>query len=127
MSTEGGGPGYDENLDVFAGVRTFSMMYVILGHWQSMQAQSRSYNDVLEVYASWFGVFLQGGEYAVDAFFCMAAFLGTYVLLGKLAKSRPHHLAESSQLTYEKRHLVSNIPGLSNRDFYSIDGEVSHF
>ncbi len=28
----GGGDGYDKNLEVFAGVRTFSMMYVILGH-----------------------------------------------------------------------------------------------
>ena len=88
MSTEGGGPGFDENLEVFAGVRTFSMMYVILGHWQSYQAQSRNYQDAGEVLASWFGVFLQGAEYSVDAFFSMAAFLGTYVLLGKLAKSR---------------------------------------
>lgn len=31
---------------------------------------------------------MQGGYYAVDAFFCMAGFLATYVMLGKLAKSR---------------------------------------
>ena len=30
---------------------------------------------------------MKGGEYAVDVFFCMAAFLATYVMLGKLAKS----------------------------------------
>ena len=28
-----------------------------------------------------------GAEYAVDVFFCMAAFLATYVLLNKLSKS----------------------------------------
>lgn len=33
MSTSGGGgEGYDKNLEVFAGVRTMSMMYVIFGH-----------------------------------------------------------------------------------------------
>lgn len=62
------------------------MMYVILGHWQSFQLSTRSY-DQLGEYQSWYGIFMQGGEYAVDAFFCMAAFLGTYVLLGKLSKS----------------------------------------
>ena len=38
MSIGGGGPGYDANLEVFAAVRAFSMMYIILGHFGDFQA-----------------------------------------------------------------------------------------
>ena len=89
MSIGGGGKGYDQNLEVFAGVRTMSMMYVIFGHVELYSFfGSRTSTNMATESASWFGIFMQGGEYAVDAFFCMAAFLGTNVLLGKLSKSK---------------------------------------
>lgn len=65
-----------------------SMMYVILGHvLQNFAFAGRNVASVFEDAGSWFGVFAQGGEFAVDVFFCMAAFLATYVMLGKPAKA----------------------------------------
>ena len=64
-------------------------MYVILGHFDSNNAGNANNVTSFEAaYQNWYGVFVEGGEYAVDAFFCMAAFLATYVMLGKLAKSK---------------------------------------
>ena len=84
----GGGEGFDSNLEVFAGVRAMSMMYVILGHVSSTMLQGVNIADLAQLMKSTFYTFVQGGFYAVDAFFCMAGFLGTYVLLGKLEKSK---------------------------------------
>ncbi len=85
MSTEGG-RGLDSNLDVFAGVRTLSMMYVVFGHTNLVMGVN--YPNIQATFGSMYGVLIQGGLYAVDAFFCMAGFLANYVLLGKLAKSK---------------------------------------
>ena len=41
----------------------------------------------MELLGSWFGVFAKGGEFAVDVFFFMAAFLATYVMMGKFTKA----------------------------------------
>lgn len=65
-----------------------SMMYVILGHVGSNFMYSVNYKEIGTIFLSDFTTFVEGGFYAVDAFFCMAGFLGTYVLLGKLAKSK---------------------------------------
>ena len=60
------------------------MMYVILGHCcEAFSAGVKSSFDSLM--GSWFGVFAKAGEFAVDAFFLMAAFLATYVMMGKLS------------------------------------------
>ena len=83
-SVGGGGEGFDPNLEVFAGVRTMSMMYVILGHVASTFMLGINYMNILGEMKSTFVTFVEGGFYAVDVFFCMAGFLGTYVLLFKL-------------------------------------------
>ena len=83
-----GGEGFDSNLEAFAGVRAMSMMYVILGHTCLVMMQGVNYQNLGAEISGSFGTFVQGAFYAVDAFFCMAGFLGTYVLLGKLAKSK---------------------------------------
>ena len=64
------------------------MMYVILGHTCLIFVTGVNYALSANEQAGSFGTFIQGAYYAVDAFFCMAGFLGTYVLLGKLAKSK---------------------------------------
>lgn len=88
MSTKGGGEGYDDNLEVFAGVRTFSMMYVIFGHLNLTLIMGVNFADALKTAQGSYGTFVEGAFFSVDAFFCLAGFLGTYVLLGKLAKTR---------------------------------------
>lgn len=65
-----------------------SMMYVILGHVSANFLLGVNISDLQQVMVSTFTTFVEGGYYAVDAFFCMAGFLGTYVLLGKLEKSK---------------------------------------
>ena len=87
VSTDSGGDAYDTNLDIFAGVRTLSMMYIILSHLVGATFISRNFEDLLRATSTWYGVFVFGGSYAVDAFFCIAGFLGTYTLLFKLSKS----------------------------------------
>ncbi len=62
------------------------MMYVILGHINLVFLLGINSFTVGEQFKSTFGTFIQGGFYAVDAFFCMAGFLATYVMLGKLDK-----------------------------------------
>ena len=83
-----GGEGFDLNLEVFAGVRTMSMMYVILGHTCLVLIAGVNIGQLGNEISGSFGTFVQGAFYAVDAFFCMAGFLGTYVLLVKLEKSK---------------------------------------
>ena len=65
-----------------------SMMYVILGHTGQNFLGGVNYQEIPTLYQRSFFTFVMGGLYAVDAFFCMAGFLGTYVLLGKLASSK---------------------------------------
>lgn len=83
-SVGGGGEGFDPNLEVFAGVRAMSMMYVILGHVSISFILGINFISLQGEMKSTFVTFIQGGFYAVDVFFCMAGFLGTYVLLFKL-------------------------------------------
>ena len=65
-----------------------SMMYVILGHVGQNFMSGINMADIYLEFTSLFATFVQGGFYAVDAFFCMAGFLGTYVFLVKLEKSK---------------------------------------
>ena len=65
-----------------------SMMYVILGHSVSGFLMGVNIIDLGQEMKSTFTTFVSGGFYAVDAFFGMAGFLATYVLLGKLEKSK---------------------------------------
>ena len=58
MSTKGGGDGYDDNLEVFAGIRTFSMMYVIFGHLNLTLISGINYADIGKNISGSYGAFV---------------------------------------------------------------------
>ncbi len=96
LATGGGGPAYDVNLEVFSGVRTFSMMWVIFGH--TVQGYILYTRNQLKAYGlakTWFGIVVLGGPYAVYAFFGVSGFLATYVLEGKVKKAGSCFVAKS--------------------------------
>ncbi len=79
--------GKDEGLDVFSGLRTLSMMYVVLGHIFLNYVAGVNTNGIMELLGSTFGVLVQGGFFAVDVFFLMSGFLAGYLLMKRMKNS----------------------------------------
>lgn len=84
-------PGSFNSLD---GIRVFSMSWVVLGHIYAFPATTIGYTNteailppdgILGTYA---GQAIFAAEFAVDTFFCIGAFVATYMLALHLAKAR---------------------------------------
>ena len=79
-----------DNLKVLNGVRVLSMLYVVFGHAYFNCIVLPTSNPQLiidRVHPLWFQI-VPGGFYAVDVFFYLSSFLGCYLMVSKLEKSR---------------------------------------
>ena len=82
-------PPKEKELMVLNGVRVLSMWWVMLGHAYSYTLQYPTSNLLqLEVISQdWYSPLIYGGFFSVDVFFFMSAFLGAYLLTGRMAKN----------------------------------------
>jgi peptidoglycan/LPS O-acetylase OafA/YrhL len=79
-----------DNLKVLNGVRFLSFLLVILGHayFNALLVPTSNPGQIPDiVYPLWFQLLL-AGFFAVDVFFYLSAFLGTYLMIDKFSKSR---------------------------------------
>jgi hypothetical protein len=77
------------DFNVLNGIRTISMFWVIIGHTVLWYAEN-IINPTAQAAATqslWFTL-IRGGEYAVDTFFFLSAFLAAWGVLGQLKKKR---------------------------------------
>ena len=85
----------DDYLSIFNGLRVFSMGYIILGHVHESLPTLPLTNlfEIRDIISTYYGSFVMGAFYAVDIFFYMSAFLGTYLMITKFeGKSIPFHM-----------------------------------
>lgn len=78
----------DKNLDILNGIRVLSMFWIILGHSFFYTLRSSIVNPgvVFEFLQSFTFNFVISGAYAVDIFFWLSGFLGTYLLMAEMKK-----------------------------------------
>lgn len=70
-------------LVIFNGVRILSILYVILGHGYTsiFQVPIVEFEAINRVLGNWMFYIISGGVFAVDVFFFLSAFLGSYLML----------------------------------------------
>lgn len=77
-------------LGAFNGLRTFMMLWVILGHTLYVGVISVGFDNFEYIFAKVLNSaafqLIIAGEYAVDAFFFMSGFLGVYMMLKEFSK-----------------------------------------
>jgi len=78
----------DKNLEILNGVRVLSMAWVILGHTYFYGLKTALGNPTvpLTLFKMFSFNFVSSGPYAVDIFFWLSGFLGTYILLCTMKK-----------------------------------------
>jgi hypothetical protein len=82
--------GMDTNLDVFNGIRFFSMCYVIIGHEYIVRmGSSMNISDIPDILkeTGWTDI-ISAATYSVDVFFFMGGFFVAFVMLGKLSNPK---------------------------------------
>jgi len=88
------------NTNFLDGVRTLSMLWVILGHTHSSATQIGVENQAEELHEAqhtmWFNTFVVGAFFSVDSFFWLSAFLAMYIGLKKF-KNMQNPLGTSYQ------------------------------
>ena len=92
----GRGKQVDKELEILNGVRFISIVFVILGHTflYSLRGPTSNPLAMLEWFDDWLFSIIQAAPYAVDVFFWLSGFLGSYLMLElmkkKNGKSQPY-------------------------------------
>jgi peptidoglycan/LPS O-acetylase OafA/YrhL len=78
---------YDQNLEIFNGIRVLMMLYVVYGHsFLFGTTYVDNLTDLSDLIKDWWLLVLYAALYSVDVFFYMSGFLFAYIGTGKLKK-----------------------------------------
>jgi len=78
---------YDQNLEIFNGIRVMMMLYVVYGHsFLFGTTYVDNLTDLADLIKDWWLLVLYAALYSVDVFFYMSGFLFAYIGVGKLKK-----------------------------------------
>lgn len=82
--------GTQNTLDVFNGIRTMSIGWVVVGHSVLInvtQSFVYNYREINNYFKKEEGALIYGAEYGVDVFFWMSGFLMTYLFISQIARN----------------------------------------